>query len=122
MLLKNMLFSFYKIFLIKKDEPPARQVSCANWKNPNMLCMALDQNPNIQIKKIKNIIVNAREDIYADVRDEHFVTKRMPAGTYNAVMNILFEPSGGVNMLLLSTIKKFGLNPKRYLAAHFRAG
>ena len=105
---------------MKKDEPPAREVSCANWKNPNKPCMTLDQNPKHANKK--NIIINAREDLYADVRDEYFVTKRMPAGTYSSVMNILFEPSDGVNTLLLSTMNKLGLKPKQYLAAHYRAG
>ena len=51
---------------------------------------------------------------------EYFVTSRRPEGTYSAVMNLFFEPSAGVTMLFLKTMKELGLKPRQYLAAHFR--
>lgn len=101
------------------DEQPWRQCSCANWNKPNRPCNSWDQTDPKYTDK-KNIIINGREDLYADVKDEYFVTKRRPEGTYSAVMNILFEPSDGVNRLFLRTMKILDLKPRQYLAAHYR--
>ena len=70
--------------------------------------------------KNRHITIHARDDLYDDVKDEYFVTKQRPEGTYTAVMNLLFQPSEGVNMLFRDTMRKLGLRRKQYLAAHFR--
>ena len=68
----------------------------------------------------KNLIINAREDLYSEIKDQYFLSPRSQDGSYGAIMNILFEPSIGVNQQFHETMKKLNLKPRQYLAAHFR--
>lgn len=104
------------------DKAPGRQMSCVHWNSdrPERRCQHLWNHTNPARYETKNIVINAREDLYADFKDEYFVTKQRPEGTYGAVMNLLFEPSEGVKMLFRDTLRRLGLRPKQYLAAHFR--
>ena len=97
-------------------------MSCVHWSSdiPERRCQHLWNHTDPARYETKNIVMNAREDLYADFKDEYFVTKQRPEGTYGAVMNLLFEPSEGVKMLFRDTLRRLGLRPKQYLAAHFR--
>ena len=98
-----------------------KQASCVNWNAiiPSRVYQHIWNHTDPALYETKNIVINAREDIYADFK-KYFVTKQRPEGTYGAVMNLLFQPSEGVNKLFKDTLKTLGLRPKEYLAAHFR--
>jgi len=73
----------------------------------------LDQNKEV-------ISVNSRHDLYADFKDEYFVSNLKPEGVYTDIMRIFFEPVTPLKMMIRKTMKKLGLRPRKYLAAHFR--
>jgi len=98
------------------EDQPWRQCSCVDKSNRSC---NLWEHTDPKYNK-KNIVINAREDLYADFKEQYFVTKRRPEGTYSSIMNLLFQPSAKVNLLFLDTMKKLGLKPRQYLAAHFR--
>lgn len=100
------------------DAQPWRQPKCENW-DKHRPCNLWDQTDPTYFTK-KNIIINAREDLYSEIKDEYFSTPRMQDGSYGAIMNIFFGPSVGVNQQFRETMKKLNLKPRQYLAAHFR--
>ena len=118
MVVNGYMNELMQLHFVLIDDQPWRQPKCENW-DKHKPCNLWDQTESKVVDK-KNIVINAREDLYAEIKNEYFLTPHRPDGAYGAVMNILFEPSFGVRRQFLDTMKELNLKPRQYLAAHFR--
>lgn len=87
----------------------------------DMYLMILNPLNNQWAPKTKLIIRSPGKDFYGQFKRRFFTTEKRPYGAFTEIWDVLFEPTPPVKKAIAATMHEFGLIPKKYAVAQYRA-